>query len=98
MKPRPGPALLTDEDIEAWALVLGRFAMLSQSLRGNLLSNARRADTRDGDLMFWCQRYRSYTFPVDLPPLAWSPWEPDARIDCGGALHEWKTLNITYFA
>lgn len=96
MKPRLEVAPLTDED---FAIVVdhGGDARRAYFL-GTLLAHTRGSDRRDADLMFWCQRYRSYTFPVDLPPLTWSWFRYGTPIDCGGALAEWKTLNITYFA
>lgn len=54
------------------------------------------SDRRDADLMFEAQRCRSYTFPVELPPLVCIG--SSGTIDCGGALPDWHTLNITYFA
>lgn len=57
------------------------------------------ADRRDADLMFFAQRIRSYTFPVALPPL-WVPSldGPQGSMLCGGALAEWRTLNLGHFA
>lgn len=95
MKPLP-PAQPTLEDIVMWTLVVGRFAIRNGGHYTNFWRDWRLADRRDADLMFWAQRQRSYTFPVDLAPLVMlglSGW-----IDCGGALAEWKTLNISYFA
>jgi hypothetical protein len=95
MNPRMNSAPLTQEDqkiLSDWSnRYIGDFWW-------KLPIIARHADRRDADLMFECQRYRSYTFPVHLPPLCWPSSYRRELLACGGALEEWKTLNINYFA
>jgi hypothetical protein len=93
MKPRLEPLDHTDEDSMAWADVLLRYA---ERHGGTLWTRSLMQDRRDADLMFEAQRLRSYTFPVDLPPLVLIG--SSGHIDCGGALEWVKALNITYFA
>jgi hypothetical protein len=98
MKPRP-PATLTEEDRVIWRRMLFVIGDGDHWCGADFLNSyamARAHDRRDADLMFWAQRSRSYTFPVDLPPLMYIGLRDP--IDCGGALAEWKTLNISYFA
>jgi hypothetical protein len=96
MKPRLGPAELTEEDLEIAKRNSLRWWKLMGYVRPCLAPIYVIGDRADAYLMFRCQRSRSYTFPVDLPAIGFIGsigW-----IDCGGALAQWKTLNITHFA
>ncbi len=87
-------APLTPED---WAILVDHRGDAERAYAmGWRLAHSRDSDRRDADLMQRAQGCRSYTFPVDMPPLVLIGWS--GAIDCGGALAEWKTLNITYFA
>lgn len=90
MKPLPS-APLTEEDFWIWQRFHAR-GWVDRHLGHRSFAS----DASDAGLMFEAQRARSYTFPVDMPPLVFIGTGGD--LDCGGALAEWKTLNITHFA
>jgi hypothetical protein len=98
MKPRLEAAPLTEEDSWIWHIVSVRFDCDGPGFRfTSLWTPALNGDRRDAELMFLAQRARSYTFPVDLPPLYLLD-DDGSEVPCGGPLEEWHTLNITYFA
>ena len=96
MKPRLEPAPYTDEDRDIWVCV-GLWPAFALNDKLELASAI--GDRRDADLMFFAQHIRSCTFPVALPPL-WVPSldGPQRSMLCGGALAEWRTLNLGHFA
>ena len=94
MNPRLVHLELTEEDLHIWGLVLERFWPLSMHWYAKDLAS----DRRDADLMFSAQRSRSYTFPVDMPPLELLSASGRDWIASGGALEQWKTLNLDHFA
>jgi hypothetical protein len=95
MNPRLGHLQLTEEDLHLWGSVLERFRPKSACY---WYEKTLQADRWDADLMFSAQRYRSYTFPVELPPVKVLSHNGWSWIVCGGALEHWKTLNLGYFA
>ncbi len=93
---RSSSAAWTPEDLTIW----GELALRWSARAGVDVTDsicAVQQDRRDAELMFEGQRIRSYTFPVDLPPIAWM-LAGGPVVDLGGALQEWRTLNISYFA
>jgi hypothetical protein len=86
---------LTELDLRIWGEVLERFEPHSACY---WYEQTLEADRRDASLMFAAQRCRSYTFPVALPPLRCPSQRGDFWIACGGALGQWRPLNISYFA
>jgi hypothetical protein len=96
MKPRLNRAPLTEEDRNIWLWVAYRFYLRhgSKFLATTFYTGY---GERDAELMFQAQRARSYTFPVCLPPLELLSSSLEV-LPWGGALDEWKTLNITYCA
>lgn len=67
MKPRLGPAMLTEEDWLAWGYCLLRWSPGVVDLYGPSMD----ADRRDADLMLRCQQFRAagFTGTIEATPL-----------------------------